>query len=41
MSKHVQKAALFIGLTFLVNGSLALLFFALGGRWHTPAPGSL
>ena len=37
MSRHVKKAALFIGLTFLVNWSLALLFFALGGRWHTPA----
>jgi len=26
---------MFIGLTFLVNWSLALLFFALGGRWHS------
>jgi len=37
MSKHVHKSALFIGLTFLVNWSLAQLFFTLGGRWHTPA----
>ncbi len=28
---------LFVGLTFLVNWSLALLFFTLGGRWYTPA----
>ncbi len=27
----------FLGLTFLVNWSLALLFFTLGGRWYTPA----
>jgi membrane protease YdiL (CAAX protease family) len=37
MSTRVKKAALFVGLTFLVNWSLALVFFALGGRWHTPA----
>lgn len=36
MSRHIQKSALFIGLTFLVNWSLALLFVALGGRWNTP-----
>ena len=35
MSKHVKKAAMFIGLTFLVNWSLALLFFGLGGHWQT------
>jgi uncharacterized protein len=32
----MRKAALFVGLTFLVNWSLALLFFGLGGRWHSP-----
>ena len=37
MSKPVKKAILFVGLTFLVNWSLALLFFALGVRWGTPA----
>jgi membrane protease YdiL (CAAX protease family) len=37
MNKHIHKVALFIGLTFLVNWSLALLFFALGGRLYTPA----
>lgn len=37
MNRHVKKAVVFIGLTFLVNWSLALLFFALGGRWYTPA----
>jgi membrane protease YdiL (CAAX protease family) len=36
MSRHVKKAGIFIGLTFLVNWSFALLFFVLGGRWGTP-----
>lgn len=36
MNRHVKKAMIFIGLTFLVNWSLALLFFALGGHWYTP-----
>ena len=36
MSTHVKKAGVFIGLTFFVNWSFALLFHALGGRWHTP-----
>ncbi len=36
MGRHVKKAALFIALTFLVNWSFALLFYALGGRWGTP-----
>ncbi len=35
MNRHRRKAALFIGLTFVVNWSFALLFFALGGRWAT------
>ena len=30
MSKHSKKAVLFVGLTFLVNWSLALLFYVLG-----------
>jgi membrane protease YdiL (CAAX protease family) len=37
MNRSIHKAALFTGLTFLVNWSLALVFFALGGRWGTPA----
>ena len=37
MSKRVKKVALFLGLTFLVNWSLGLLFLALSGRWNTPA----
>jgi membrane protease YdiL (CAAX protease family) len=32
----MKRAALFIGLTFAVNWSFALLFFVLGGRWGTP-----
>jgi len=33
---HIKKALLFVGLTFLVNWSMALLFFTLGGRWQSP-----
>jgi uncharacterized protein len=36
LGKHIKKASLFVGLTFFVNWSLALLFVALGGRWQTP-----
>jgi hypothetical protein len=36
MSKHVKKAVIFVGLTFLANWSFALLFYVLGGRWGTP-----
>ena len=36
MSKHIKKSVVFIGLTFLVNWSFALVFFALGGRLQTP-----
>jgi membrane protease YdiL (CAAX protease family) len=32
----MRKAAIFVGLTFVVNWSFALCFFALGGRWGTP-----
>jgi len=35
-SRQVKKAGLFVGLTFLVNWSFALLFCVLGGRWGTP-----
>jgi len=31
----MRKAAIFLGLTFLVNWSFAGLFFVLGGRWGT------
>jgi len=37
MNRHIKKAVIFIELTFLVNWSLALSFFALGGHWYTPA----
>jgi len=37
MNQHVRKAAWFLGLTFVVNWLLALVFFVLGGRWGTPA----
>jgi membrane protease YdiL (CAAX protease family) len=30
-----KKSALFIGLTFVVSWSMAVLFFALGGKWGT------
>jgi len=33
---HMRKAGMFVGLTFLVNWSLALLFVALGGRLQSP-----
>lgn len=36
MSRHVRKSIMFIGLTFLVNWSFVLLFFALGGRLQSP-----
>jgi membrane protease YdiL (CAAX protease family) len=36
MNRHVPRAALFVGLTFLANWSFALCFFVLGGRWGTP-----
>ncbi len=32
----MRRAATFLGLTFLVNWSFALLFFVSGGRWGTP-----
>ncbi|MBM4028358.1 MAG: CPBP family intramembrane metalloprotease [Planctomycetes bacterium] len=32
----MKRGALFLGLTFLVNWSLAWLFYSLGGRWGTP-----
>jgi membrane protease YdiL (CAAX protease family) len=37
MNKNLKKAMLFLGLTFLVNWLMAVLFFALGGRWGSPA----
>jgi membrane protease YdiL (CAAX protease family) len=37
MCEHIKKSVTFIGLTFLVNWSFALLFYVLGGRWGTPA----
>lgn len=36
MRENIRKASLFVGLTFLVNWSMALLFFTLGGRWQSP-----
>jgi membrane protease YdiL (CAAX protease family) len=32
-----KKVILFIGLTFFVNWFMAILFFAFGGRWGSPA----
>jgi membrane protease YdiL (CAAX protease family) len=32
-----KKVILFIGLTFFANWSMAILFFALGGKWNTTA----
>jgi len=37
MNRHIKKAAVFVGLTFLANWSFALLFCVPGGRWGTPA----
>ncbi len=37
MNKNPKKIMLFIGLTFLANWLMAALFFALGGRWGSPA----
>jgi uncharacterized protein len=37
MNKNFKKIMLFIGLTFLANWLMAGLFFALGGRWGSPA----
>ena len=36
MRKEIRKSLLFIGLTFLCSYTLAILFFALGGKWNTP-----
>ena len=35
MNKNIKKAMLFIGLTFLVNWLVAIMFFALGGQVYT------
>jgi len=37
MNKNLKKVLLFIGLTFFFSWSMAILFFALGGKWNTPA----
>jgi membrane protease YdiL (CAAX protease family) len=37
MNQPMRKTTAFLGLTFAVNWSLALLFYGLGGRWGTPA----
>ncbi|MCK4752826.1 MAG: CPBP family intramembrane metalloprotease [Planctomycetes bacterium] len=37
MKKRLNKAALFIALTLLVSWSMAILFFAFGGKWMTNA----
>jgi len=37
VNQHIKKAMLFVGLTFLVSWLMALLFFAFGGKWNTPA----
>ena len=37
MERNIRKSLLFIGLTFLISYSLAFAYFALGGKWNTPA----
>jgi membrane protease YdiL (CAAX protease family) len=37
MNKNFKKAMLFVGLTFSVNWLMAILFFAFGGKWGSPA----
>lgn len=39
MNKNIKKAQTFIGLTFLFNYLLVILYFAFGGKWV--APGSV
>ena len=33
MRKNIQKAIVFIGLTFLLNYLLVTLYLVLGGKW--------
>jgi len=37
MSRNIKKALLFIGLTYFFSWLLAILFFAFGGKWGSPA----
>lgn len=37
MNEKVKKIGLFIGITFFLSWLMAILFFALGGRWNTPS----
>lgn len=36
MNRNIKKVLIFIGLTFLFNFSLVILYFAFGGKWVTP-----
>ena len=36
MNRNIKKVLIFIGLTFLFNYSLVILYFAFGGKWVTP-----
>jgi len=35
MNEKAKKTGLFIGITFSLSWFMAILFFALGGRWNT------
>jgi membrane protease YdiL (CAAX protease family) len=37
MNKRAKKIILFIGITFALSWTIAVLFFILGGKWGTPA----
>ncbi|MEA1964000.1 MAG: CPBP family intramembrane glutamic endopeptidase [Candidatus Aerophobetes bacterium] len=37
MNEKAKKIGLFIGITFFLSWVMAILFFALGGRWNTPS----
>lgn len=37
MNVNIKKLLLFLGLTFVVNWLMVILFFACGGKWGTPA----
>jgi len=37
MNEKIKKVGLFVGITFSLSWFIAILFFALGGKWNTPA----
>lgn len=36
MNEKIKKVGLFVGITFSLSWFIAILFFALGGKWNTP-----